>query len=61
MAKDITNSRTRHITRAAIRRAVASSTAIETGQSIRHLEDKLRNAGNGRSRLSLAGGNPGKV
>lgn len=28
---------------AALRRAVASSTAVETGQSIQKLEEKLRN------------------
>jgi hypothetical protein len=39
--------------RRAIIRAVASSTAIETGQSIRKLESTLRN-GNPKRRVALA-------
>lgn len=41
------------VTRSAIRRAVASSTAIETGQHIPELENKLL-AGNSRHLLKLA-------
>jgi hypothetical protein len=41
-------------TKAAIRRAVANSTAIETGQSITRIESKMR-AGNSKfRRLTLA-------
>ena len=41
------------VTRSAIRRAVASSTAIETGQSIQVLERKLK-SGHQRRRVTLA-------
>ena len=42
--------------KAAIQRAVASSTAIETGKSVQAIEAKLRGAAQGKFRgLKLAG------
>ncbi|MDT8321307.1 MAG: hypothetical protein RQ826_12350 [Xanthomonadales bacterium] len=43
------------VTRSAIRRAVASSTAIETGQSIKVLEQKLKRGLRQVRRVKLAG------
>lgn len=42
------------VTRSAIRRAVASSTAIETGQSVKVLERKLKSGHRQGRRVSLA-------
>ncbi|MDN5869858.1 MAG: hypothetical protein L0H73_03935 [Nitrococcus sp.] len=44
----------KHITRSAIRRAVVSSTAIETDQSVEQLERKLREDAEAFSHLKLA-------
>jgi hypothetical protein len=44
----------RKIDSSAIHRAVASSTAIETGQSVKKLERRLRDKGKRRSDLNLA-------
>ena len=53
MPKSRTDSSGLRVTRSAIRRAVASSTAIETGQRIPELEKKLH-AGHSRYDLKLA-------
>jgi len=42
------------LTRSSIRRAVASSTAIETGQSVKELERKLKHGKTRIRRVSLA-------
>lgn len=42
------------VTRSEIRRAVASSTAIETGQSVKVLERKLKNGQHRGHRVTLA-------
>jgi len=42
------------VSRTAIRRAVASSTAIETGQSVKVLERKLKNGQRRGRRVTLA-------
>jgi len=42
------------VARSAIRRAVASSTAIETGQNIKVLEQQLKHRPNRRRRVTLA-------
>lgn len=42
------------LTRSSIRRAVASSTAIETGQSVKELERKLKHVKPRTRRVSLA-------
>lgn len=46
--------RTRPVSKSAIRRAVASSTAIETGQSVAILEEKLRASSPQFRQLKLA-------
>jgi hypothetical protein len=53
MPESRAHSSVQRVTRSAIRRAVASSTAIETGQRIPELEKKLL-AGNSRYHLKLA-------
>jgi len=43
------------VTQSAIRRAVASSTAIETGQSVKVLEQRLKREARQVRRVKLAG------
>lgn len=49
-----TTQKSRKPTRAEIRRAVASSTAIETGQSVAELEKKMKARSGHNKRFSLA-------
>jgi hypothetical protein len=54
--KTVTPRSRKQPSKAAIRRAVASSTAIETGKSVRSIEGQLRIAMQGKFRtLKLAG------
>lgn len=46
--------RTAKVSKKAIRRSVASSTALETGESIEKIEEKLRTKDNKAFKVSLA-------
>ncbi len=48
------NKHTKKPSRASVRRAVASSTALATGQSVTELEDKLRHPSKKFSHITLA-------
>jgi len=54
MATNQTQKLKKRVSRSAIRRAVASSTAIETGQSVTALEKKLRTGLSRHHHLKLA-------
>ncbi|HLQ85755.1 MAG TPA: hypothetical protein VK110_06340 [Salinisphaeraceae bacterium] len=57
MPSQTTNSsryQAKNITRSAIRQAVASSTAIETGQPIKEIQRKLNDGSSYRSLIQLA-------
>lgn len=55
LSTDKTASR-RKVSKATIRRSVASSTAIETGKSVKALEKKLRTKKSALRRITLAAG-----
>lgn len=54
MASNLQQKPDSKVSRAAIRRAVASSTAIETGQSVKVLEQKLKREARQGRRVKLA-------